>query len=300
MVLRSLNVLTLIACFAVGGATPAPACCWLFGGGGYGAFRPLSWGSYYRGGWGGSGCCSPYGYSAGYSSYGYSDYGSGCCGSGSCGTGSCGTGGCGTGGCCGTSNYGPACDSCGVGCSSGCCGTANYGVSSNCCSPYAPATSDPVPDSTINRGTVPGTDNFERSRGGAGTTPPSSIPATPGTGTNPAIDWSNPAATPEYGSDRGTRDYLDNSGGDAIPFTPPRSTPAPGDPVDPIPNEKVIQREIQPLDVDGPVQFAFRPHRERIDVRSTSHRLPQVAAKSLPAVNDGWEPVRVEGQVASR
>ncbi|MCA9055641.1 MAG: hypothetical protein KDA75_17490, partial [Planctomycetaceae bacterium] len=175
MVSRTLKVLTLVSSLAIAGsASSADACCWLFGGGGWGAYRPLSWGSGYSGGCG----------SCGYSGLGYGGYGCGSCGTGSCGyggCGSCGYGGYGYGGCgsCGTgacgvqSLYGPACDTCGGGgCSScaGYCGTSNYLSSSDCCTP-AGASTEPTPDSNASS---PGTDNFRGAP--ASGMPRSSIP----------------------------------------------------------------------------------------------------------------------------
>lgn len=294
MAFRTLKVLAFVSSLAVTGtASPAQACCWLFGGG-WGAFRPLTWGSYYRGGWGGYNCCS-----GGDEGYGYANsYGGGCCG---VGTGCCGSS-C-SSGCCGSQSlYGPGCDSCSQcgyssgSCGNGCCG-AYYGGSSDCCSSSVPTTSDPLP--TPN--SAPGDDNF-RSRSGAPSSipasPPSSIPANPPTNT-PDPTYNPNSNAPEYNINRGTQDPFPNNGAgtDAVPFEQPRQ-PAPGDPLDP--NLRDIHFEIEPLEVNTLVNVAYRPNRERVHVWSSRSQVPHIAAKPLPAANAGWEPVQDSNRVAQR
>lgn len=299
MLCRRLRVLALAVLTAASAAAPSEACC-LFGG--WGCWRPLSWGSYYRpqmvysvGYWGG-------GY---WGDYGCSSCGTGCssCGTGcsscglSCNSGACGTGSCGScsscsSGCCGTqSYYGPACSSCGDACcGSGWCASGTCGTS-NCCTPYNGTTNEPIADP--NRSSTPANDSFRSSPSGSG----SSIPKT---GVPSSIPNTNPG-TGEYGSGRNLNDpnsnYLNGTGGDAPNWLQPR----PAEPANPginpdAGNQNMIQ--IDPLDVDRPVVQAYRPARQRVQVWSQT-QVPQVAARALPTTDDLAAPT-LPPAVASR
>ena len=273
-----LKVLTLVSCIGLlGAASSAEACCWLFGGGcgGWGAFRPLTWGGYYGGGWSNCGNCGACGYG-----------GCGSCGYGASGYGAC--GGCSGGACGGQSFYGPVCDHCcGTGCSScsSFCGTPTYAGTADCCTQYS-GSSEPTPDSKASQ---PGPDSFR------GTNPDnsgrSSIP--------PDANWNRD--TGEYGSGRGvddnSSDYL-NGGGDAPDWSLPRN-PNPTEPSTEPDLRNTEPIRVEPLDVNTPVAVSYQPTRERVRLWST-YRTPKVATKDLPDVNAGWEPVASEQHVASR
>ncbi|MFV0442397.1 MAG: hypothetical protein ACK5Q5_02370 [Planctomycetaceae bacterium] len=304
MLRTPLKLLGLLAAISFAGPTPSAEACWLFGGGGrWGAFRPVSWGSYY----------------GGYSGYNYGGYGWNNCGScGGCSSGGCSRGGCGYGGCnsgaCGgvSSYYGPVPDTCG-GCGDSTCGGTCGSSFSNCCTQYSPSTTEPVPERSD---TSPGSDNFRSQPGNPNrsnpnpvnpnpinpnpATPPSSIPFPNPTdiNSNPSTNWNSGG---DYNLNRDSTDYLKERGGDAPGFVPPRTSPNPAEPMfDPgLEGSKSIDTEIEPLKIDSPVAVAFRAQRLRVRVTS-SQTAPHIAAKPLPSVNDGWEPVRNAASVASR
>lgn len=281
MLPRLIRLGALAAILLTAAAGESQACNWF--GGGWGAFRPLTWGSYrpwtsnYGGGYWGSAvnCCpSP-----------CNPCGSGCSA-------------------CGTASY-----SGGSGCSS-CASGDSYS------SGYSPPT-EPQPDPAGSTGTDrtpagPETDDFRgseygterdiRSNSNRSSIPPeppstrSSIPQTP-----PSERSSIPMNPPENRS--------------SIPMNPPTGgnapagddapmwrTPAPQEPssddVTPItpPTGSEVLR-VPPLDLGQPVASTYHVQRQRVPARAV-YQTPAVA-RTVVGPNDGWTPVGDGSRVAS-
>jgi hypothetical protein len=306
MLPRILRLSALAVLLTGAGAAESEACCWF--GGGWSAFRPITWGSAYRrpwtsfyggyggGYWGGSsGCCSP--------------CATGCCSP--CGTGGCSP--CGTGGCstCGTTSYYGG-DACGA-----CAGDSTYS------SGYSPGT-EPQPDPAGSTGTEeappsgPATDDFRgdeygterdiRNRSSIPETPPSdrsSIPANP-----PASRSSIPMNPPENRSSIPMNQPAETSdpfpGQDtsapAADDAPMWRTPAPQEPAaeeeaPPSPPTGSEVLRIPPLDLEQPIASTYHVQRQRVAARAV-YKTPSVA-RTVVGPNDGWTPVSDSSRIAS-